>query len=86
MEFSDVILYIFQYGGTTIMAGLFVFVFFSDRKERQTTLDDNTKMLNALAQSNNNIAKSLDIISNNLVTIDSKIDRNYEVELKRGDK
>ena len=40
-------------------------------------------MLKALTESNNNIAKSLDIISNNLVTIDNKIDRNYEVEVKK---
>lgn len=82
MELKEIIGAIFQYGGTIIMAALFVYVFFSDRKERYTTLEDNTKMLQALAQSNNNIAKSLDIISNNLITIDKKIDRNYEVELK----
>lgn len=82
MELKEIISAIFQYGGTIIMAALFVYVFFSDRKERYTTLEDNTKMLQALAQSNNNIAKSLDIISNNLITIDKKIDRNYEVELK----
>lgn len=83
MSFDKIVIAIFQYGGTIIMAALFVYVFFSDRKERYTTLEDNTKMLQALAQSNNNIAKSLDIISNNLITIDKKIDRNYEVELKK---
>lgn len=83
MDFDKLIDAIFQYGGTIIMAALFVYVFFSDRKERYTTLEDNTKMLQALAQSNNNIAKSLDIISNNLVTIDKKIDRNYELELQK---
>ena len=82
MDFEKLVIAIFQYGGTVIMAALFVFVFFSDRKERKTTLEDNTKMLQDLSQSNNNIAKSLDIISNNLITIDKKIDRNYEVELK----
>ena len=83
MDFDKLITAIFQYGGTVIMAGLFVYVFFSDRKERYTTLEDNTKMLQALSESNNNIAKSLDIISNNLVTLDKKIDRNYELELKK---
>lgn len=83
MNFDKMVIAIFQYGGTVIMAALFVYVFFSDRKERYTTLEDNTKMLQALSQSNNNIAKSLDIISNNLVTIDKKIDRNYELELKK---
>ena len=83
MEFDKIVGAIFQYGGTVIMAALFIFVFFSDRKERKTTLEDNKKMLQALSQSNNNIAKSLDIISNNLVSIDNKIDRNYQAELQR---
>lgn len=83
MNFEQFIVAIFQYGGTVIMAALFIFVFFSDRKERSTTLEDNTKMLQALSQSNNNIAKSLDIISTNLVTIDKKIDRNYEAEMQK---
>ena len=83
MDFEKLVIAIFQYGGTVIMAALFIYVFFSDRKERSTTLQDNTKMLQALSQSNNNIAKSLDIISNNLITIDKKIDRNYEVEIKK---
>lgn len=83
MEFEKIATAIFQYGGTVIMAVLFIYVFFSDRKERTTTLKSNTDMLQALSQSNNNIAKSLDIISNNLLTIDKKIDRNYEVEIKK---
>ena len=83
MEFDKIITAIFQYGGTVIMAALFIYVFFSDRKERNTTLQENTKMLQTLTQSNNNIAKSLDIISNNLITIDKKIDRNYEAEIQK---
>ena len=83
MEFDKIVIIIFQYGGTIVMAALFIYVFFSDRKERNTTLKSNTDMLRALSQSNDNIAKSLDIISNNLITIDKKIDRNYEAELKR---
>lgn len=83
MSFDKIVTAIFQYGGTIIMAALFIYVFFSDRKERNTTLEGNTKMLQALTQSNENIAKSLDIISNNLITIDKKIDRNYEVEIKK---
>ena len=34
-----------------------------------------------LADSNKNIAKSLEIISNNLVSIDQKIERNYQIEI-----
>lgn len=84
MEFKDVVSAIFQYGGTVIMAGLFVWVFIEDKRKNTKMLEDNTKMLQTLAESNQNIAKSLDIISNNLVTIDRKADRNYEEMIKNG--
>jgi hypothetical protein len=83
MEVVEIVQAVFQYGGTVIMAGLFIWVFIEDKKKNTKMLEDNTKMLENLAQSNENIAKSLDIISTNLVTIDQKIDRNYEVEIKK---
>lgn len=83
MEISELIKLIFQYGGTVIMAGLFVWVFIQDKQKNTKMLEDSTKLLTTLAQSNNNIAKSLDIITNNLVTIDQKIDRNYQEDLRK---
>ena len=83
MEITEIIQAVFQYGGTVIMAGLFIWVFIEDKKKNTKMLEDNSKMLDNLAQSNNNIAKSLEIIQSNLVTIDSKIDRNYEVEVNQ---
>ena len=83
MEVKDIAQLIFQYGGTVIMAVLFVWVFVQDKTKNNEMLQNNTKMLEALTESNNNIAKSLDIISNNLVTIDKKIDRNYEAEVNK---
>lgn len=65
------------------MAGLFIWVFIQDKIKNNKLLEDNANMLKTLATSNDNIAKSLDIITNNLLTIDKKIDRNYEVEVKR---
>ena len=82
MQFSEVITAIFQYGGTVIMAALFVWVFIEDKRKNTKMLEDNTKMLQTLAESNQNIAKSLDIITNNLVSIDRKVDRNYEEIVK----
>ena len=84
MEVKDIIQAIFQYGGTVIMAVLFVWVFFQDRTKNNKLLEDNTKMLESLSRSNDNIAKALDIISNNLLTLDDKVDRNFEsiVEIK----
>ena len=84
MEFNEVVSAIFQYGGTVIMAALFVWVFVEDKRKNTKMLEDNTKMLQTLAESKQNIAKSLDIITNNLVSIDSKIDRNYEQVIKNG--
>lgn len=82
MTIQEIIQAIFQYGGTVIMAGLFIWVFIEDKKKNTKMLEDNTEMLRTLAQSNNNIAKSLDIITNNLVTIDEKIERNYQEEIR----
>ncbi|MBQ9657666.1 MAG: hypothetical protein IJV31_02730 [Clostridia bacterium] len=82
MELVEIIKTIFQYGGTLIMAALFVWVFIQDKTKNNKLQEDNNTMLKVLTESNNNIAKSLDIIANNLVTIDSKVDRNYQETLK----
>lgn len=81
MQFNDIVVAIFQYGGTIIMAALFIWVFVQDKTKNNKLLENNTEMLKALTESNNNIAKSLDIISTNLITIDNKIDRNYQEEI-----
>lgn len=86
MDMNDMLHAIFNYGGTIIMALLFVWVFIQDKTKNSQLIEENSKMIESLVESNKNIAKSLDIISNNLVTIDSKIDRNYEIELKGGSK
>ena len=81
MEMNEIIQAVFQYGGTVIMAVLFIWVFIEDKHKNQQMLEDNTTMLKALTESNktltesnNNIAKALDIISNNLIVIDNKVD------------
>lgn len=86
MGIAEIIKIIFQYGGTIIMAGLFVWVFINDRQKNTKLLEDNTEMLKTLSQSNNNIAKSLEIITNNLVTLDQKVDRNYQEEIRKKSK
>jgi len=85
MDIAEIIQAVFQYGGTVIMAGLFIWVFIEDKKKNTKMLEDNTKMLQVLTESNNNIAKSLDIISDTLKVIDNKVDRNYQEELKKKD-
>lgn len=86
MNLGEVIATVFQYGGTVIMAGLFVWVFVQDKTKNTRLLEENTKMLDTLAKSNDNIAKSLDLIQNNMITLDNKIDRNYEQSVKNGAK
>ena len=90
MDLVEISKLLFQYGGTLIMAVLFIWVFITDKTKNNQLQEDNNAMLKILVdsqknatESNNNIAKSLEIISNNLVTIDKKIDRNYELELKK---
>lgn len=84
MEITELAKVIFQYGGTIIMAALFVWVFITDKTRNNKTIESHTEMLKALTESNNNIAKALDIISNNLITIDDKVDRNYTEIVKGG--
>lgn len=92
MEFKEIAQVLFQYGGTVILALLFIWVFITDKTKNDKLEEDNNTMLKSLldsnknvAESNNNIAKSLDIISNNLLTLDKKADRNY-AEIIKGDK
>lgn len=73
---------IFKYGGTVIMAGLFVWVYIQDKTKYNNLLVDNSKMLENLSKSNENIAKSLEIISKNQVSLETKVDRNYD-EIRR---
>lgn len=87
MEFKEIAQALFQYGGTMVMAILFVIAWVFDKTKNNKIHEENNLMLKSLiesnknvADSNQNIAKSLEIISNNLVTIDKKIDRNYLIE------
>ena len=93
MEVGEIVATISQYGSLVVMAGLFIWVFVQDKTKNSKLLEqlakqseENGKMVQALVDSNQNIAKSLDIISNNLVTIDRKADRNYEQQLKSSEK
>lgn len=57
---------IFNYGGTVVLAALFVYVFFSDRKEKKDEKEKNNKILNELSTSNNNIAESLNLLRSSI--------------------
>lgn len=75
------------------MAVLFIWVFVQDKVKNTKLLEDNSKMLQTLVESNQNIAisnsnvaKSLDLITNNLLTIDHKVDRIYEKQIENNQK
>ena len=70
---------------------LFIWVFVTDKLKNNKLQEDNNSMLKLLtasqqtmADSNNNIAKSLDIISGNLVTINKKVDLIRKEKEKNG--
>lgn len=65
------------------MAGLFLWVFITDKTRNNKLLEESNKMTSALVESNKNIAKSLDIISSNQITLGDKADRNYQELLKK---
>lgn len=57
---------IFQYGGTVIMAVLFVWIFLDDRKNYKEEKSNTTQVLSELANSNNNIAESLNLLKTSM--------------------
>lgn len=74
-----------RFGGLVILASLFVWVFVQDRNKNTKLLEelaksnaDNSRAVDALVESNKNIATSLDIIKSSLVEVNEKADRNYE--------
>jgi len=80
-------------GGLVVMAGLFVWAFIQDRNKNTKLLEelsktnaDNSKAVEALVESNKNIATSLEIIKGALVNVSDKADRNYEEILKQAKK
>lgn len=91
MEITETAQTIFQYGGTTIMAVLFVWIFIKKETKYNKIEEENNLMLKTmvdsnktLTESNNNIAKALDIISNNLLVLDKKVDLIRKQNRKNG--
>ena len=82
MEFSEILSAISNTGTLVVMAGLFVWAYFQDKTKNQKMLEEIKEVVKALVMSNENIAKSLEIISQNCASVDTKIDRNYEAIIK----
>ena len=78
MEAKDVVQGIFQYGGTVIMAVLFVWVFFQDRTRNNALLEEIKELVKTIKISNENISQTLDLLQSGCDKLDDKADRNYE--------
>lgn len=78
MEIKDVVQAMFQYGGTVIMAVLFVWVFFQDRTRNNALLEEIRELVKTIKISNENISQTLDLLQSGCDKLDDKIDRNYE--------
>lgn len=57
---------VFNYGGTVILAVLFIYLFFADRNEIKEEKVNNTQALKELANSNQNIAESLNLLKTSI--------------------
>lgn len=71
------------------MAGLFVWTYLQDKtknanllKELAKTNEDNARAIEALVESNKNIATSLELLKNGMNKLDEKVDRNHEAVLQ----
>ena len=71
-----------KFGGLVMMAALFVWVFIQDRSKNSKLLEelaktnaDNSRAIDALVESNKNIATSLEIIKGALGRVEDKTDR-----------
>ena len=60
------------------MAALFVWVFVTDKTKNSALIAEIKEMVGALKTSNENIAKSLELLQSGCNDLDKKIDRNYE--------
>lgn len=78
MEIKEIIQAMFQYGGTVIMAVLFVWVFFQDRTRNSALLEEIRELVKTIKISNENISQTLDLLQSGCSKIDDKADRNYE--------
>lgn len=84
MEFTEILSAISNTGTLVVMAALFIWAYFQDKTKNQRMLEEIKEVVKALTLSNENIAKSLEIISSNCASVEMKVEKNHEmlVEIK----
>lgn len=73
---------IFQYGGTVVMAILFVWLFIQERKDLEKERENNNSVLNELSKSNNNIAESLNLLKTSMDNTNTEFKQHDERAIK----
>lgn len=86
MELTEVLGAVGNTSALVIMAGLFVWTYLQEKKKNTELLKEIRDAVTALGTSNDNFAKSLEILIQNYSNLDDKIDRNYAAILKNGEK
>lgn len=92
-ELAEILKLIFQYGGTVVMASLFVLFLFYDRKDRkdkdQTDKEEkkaereaSNSILKELSASNGNIAESLNLLKTSMDNINNEFKQHDERAIK----
>ena len=79
-EFANLI---FNYGGTVVLAALFIYLFIADRKDRKEEKMNNTNVLKELSTSNNNIAESLNLLKTSIDTNTAEYRQHDERAIKQ---
>lgn len=92
-ELAEILKLIFQYGGTVVMASLFVLFLFYDRKDRkdkdQTDKEEkkaereaSNSILKELSASNRNIAESLNLLKTSMDNTNNEFKQHDERAIK----
>lgn len=79
---STIIELINKYGGIALMAVLFIIIFFDDRKNYKDEKKKNSEVMQALADSNNNIAESLNLLKTSMDIQNNKFQVHDERDIK----
>lgn len=82
MEFTEILSAIANTGTLVVMAALFIWAYFQDKTKNQHMLEEIKEVVKALTLSNENIAKSLEIISKNCASVETKVEKNHDLLLE----
>ena len=86
MELVDIGKMIGEYGILIVVACLFIWFTIQDRMKNQALLEEIKEVVKTLKVSNENIARTLDLLQSGCEKIDSKADRNYEAIVTKSKK